>query len=159
LLACISEERVECLSDDFVEKRLFRLVTLVVGHMDPVRDRVEVRVSVGCMRASRMSRALASRCNRWFSDDWCGLRFTRGKRERDISNLTRLVIGQIPTNSSRRHLPQAAHFSIHTPCDSRTPMNCVVRPGICRRHGSLAQTLRRSGRCRRAPFFTTIDTG
>ncbi len=53
LLACIREERVECLSDDFVEKRLFRLVTLVVGHMDPVRDRVEVRVSVGYTRARR----------------------------------------------------------------------------------------------------------
>jgi hypothetical protein len=47
LLACISEERVECLSDDFVEKRFSRLVTLVVGHVDPVRDRVGAPATVG----------------------------------------------------------------------------------------------------------------
>ena len=44
MLARIGEERLECLSDDFVEKCLLRLVALVVGHVDPVRDRVGASV-------------------------------------------------------------------------------------------------------------------
>jgi hypothetical protein len=39
LLARAREEGLEVLSDDFVEKRLLRLVALVVDHVDPVRDR------------------------------------------------------------------------------------------------------------------------
>ena len=46
LLAGVGEERLEGLSDDFVEKCLLRLVALVAGmiddHVDPVRDRVGV---------------------------------------------------------------------------------------------------------------------
>ena len=42
LLARVREKGLEALSDDFVEKRLLRLVALVVGHVDPVRDRVGV---------------------------------------------------------------------------------------------------------------------
>jgi hypothetical protein len=41
----IGEEGLEVVSDDFVEKRLLRLVALVVGHVDPVWDRVKVRAS------------------------------------------------------------------------------------------------------------------
>jgi hypothetical protein len=47
LLARVREKALEVLSDDVVEKRLLRLMTLVVGHMDPVRDRVCVARSVG----------------------------------------------------------------------------------------------------------------
>ena len=47
LLARVSEERRELLADDFVKERFLRLVALVVGrvvgHVDPVRDRVGVR--------------------------------------------------------------------------------------------------------------------
>jgi hypothetical protein len=43
LLARIGEECLECVSDDFVGKRVLRLVAFVVGHVDPVRDRVGVR--------------------------------------------------------------------------------------------------------------------
>ena len=43
LLARVGEECLEGFSDDFVEKRLLRLVALVVGQVDPVRDRVGVR--------------------------------------------------------------------------------------------------------------------
>jgi hypothetical protein len=43
LLARVGEEGLECLSDDFVKKRLLRLVALVVGQGDPVRDRAGVR--------------------------------------------------------------------------------------------------------------------
>ncbi len=43
LLARVREKGLEVLSYDFVEKRLLRLVALVVGHVDPVRDRVGVR--------------------------------------------------------------------------------------------------------------------
>jgi len=39
-LARVREKRLEILSDDFVEKRLLRLVAVVVDHVDPVRDRV-----------------------------------------------------------------------------------------------------------------------
>jgi hypothetical protein len=42
LLARVREKGLEVLSDDFVEKRLVRLVALVVGHVDPVRDRAGV---------------------------------------------------------------------------------------------------------------------
>jgi hypothetical protein len=42
MLARIGEARLKCLSDDFVKKRLLRLVALVVGHVDPVRNRVGV---------------------------------------------------------------------------------------------------------------------
>ena len=41
-LARVGEECLDALSDDFVKKRLLRLVALVVGHVDPVRDRVGV---------------------------------------------------------------------------------------------------------------------
>jgi hypothetical protein len=37
----IGEEGLEVVSDDFVEKCLLRLVALVVGQVDLVRDRVE----------------------------------------------------------------------------------------------------------------------
>jgi hypothetical protein len=43
LFARVGEEGLEALSDDFVKKRLLRLVALVVGQMDPVRDRIGVR--------------------------------------------------------------------------------------------------------------------
>ncbi len=43
LLARIGEERFKCLSHDFVKKCLLRLVALVVGQVDPARDRVGVR--------------------------------------------------------------------------------------------------------------------
>ena len=43
MLSRIRGERLKCLSDDFVKKRLLRLVALVVGHVDPVRDRGRVR--------------------------------------------------------------------------------------------------------------------
>ena len=46
LFACIGEEGLERLSDDFVKKRLLRLVALVVDHFDPVRDQVGVYDSV-----------------------------------------------------------------------------------------------------------------
>jgi hypothetical protein len=39
LFARVGEEGREGLSDNFVEKRLLRLVALVVGHVAPVRDR------------------------------------------------------------------------------------------------------------------------
>ena len=42
LLACVRKKGLEVLLDDFVEKCLLRLVALVVGHVDPVRDRVGV---------------------------------------------------------------------------------------------------------------------
>jgi hypothetical protein len=44
LLARVGEECLEALSDDFVKKRLLRLVALVVGQVDPVRDRVGVEI-------------------------------------------------------------------------------------------------------------------
>ena len=43
LLDRVGEECLELLADEFVKKRLLRLVALVVGHVDPVRDRVGVR--------------------------------------------------------------------------------------------------------------------
>jgi hypothetical protein len=46
LLTRIGEEALELLPDDFVEKRLLRLVALVVGHVDPVRDRAGMREEV-----------------------------------------------------------------------------------------------------------------
>ncbi len=42
LLARVREKRLEVFPNDFVKKRLLRLVALVVGHEDPVRDRVGV---------------------------------------------------------------------------------------------------------------------
>jgi len=45
LLARVGEKGLQILSDDFVEKRLLRLVALVVGHVDPLRDRVGVLVN------------------------------------------------------------------------------------------------------------------
>ncbi len=42
LLVRIGKEGLEILSDDFVEQRLLRLVSLVRCHADPVRDRVGV---------------------------------------------------------------------------------------------------------------------
>jgi len=45
LLARVREKALEVLSDDFVEKRLFRLVALVVDQADPVRDRVRVALA------------------------------------------------------------------------------------------------------------------
>ena len=41
-LVRIFEERLELLADDFMKKRLLRLAALVVGHVDPVWDRVGV---------------------------------------------------------------------------------------------------------------------
>jgi hypothetical protein len=50
LFARVGEEGFECLSDDFVEKRLLRPVALVAGliedHVDSVRDRVGVWAQV-----------------------------------------------------------------------------------------------------------------
>ena len=43
LFARVGEECLEALSDDFNEKSLVWLVTLVVDQVDPVRDRVRVR--------------------------------------------------------------------------------------------------------------------
>ena len=53
LLACAGEERLEVLSDNFVEECLLRLVALVVGHVDPVRDRAGVRGK--CSRSRRVA--------------------------------------------------------------------------------------------------------
>ena len=41
------EEAFQLLADDLVKEGLLRLVALVVGHLDPVRDRVGVRTTVG----------------------------------------------------------------------------------------------------------------
>ncbi len=41
LVACSGEEALEGLTHHLIEERLLRLVALVVGHADPVRDRVE----------------------------------------------------------------------------------------------------------------------
>jgi hypothetical protein len=46
LLACVGEEGLELPANDFVEKRLLGLVARVVGHVDPVRDRVGTRERV-----------------------------------------------------------------------------------------------------------------
>ena len=41
------EEAFQLLADDLVKEGLLRLVALVIGHLDPVRDRVGVRTTVG----------------------------------------------------------------------------------------------------------------
>jgi len=41
LLARVREKSLEVLPNDFVKKRLLRLVALVLCHSDPVRDRVK----------------------------------------------------------------------------------------------------------------------
>jgi hypothetical protein len=41
-----SERAFQLLAHDLVEERLLRLVALVLGHLDPVRDRVGVSGSV-----------------------------------------------------------------------------------------------------------------
>ncbi len=43
LLGRVGEEALEGFSDDFVKERILRLMALVVGHVDPVWDRVGVR--------------------------------------------------------------------------------------------------------------------
>ena len=75
LLARVGEERRELLADDFVKKRLLRLVALVVGQMDPVRDRVGVRrVSVDELRVSVCAQPLERGLQPNWTEDWSSLR-------------------------------------------------------------------------------------
>jgi len=75
LLARAGEERRELLADDFVKKRLLRLVALVVGQMDPVRDRVGVRrVSVDELRVSVCAQLLERGIQPNWTEAWSSLR-------------------------------------------------------------------------------------
>ena len=75
LFARVGEECLEALSDDFVKKCLFRLVALVVGHVDPVRDRVGVRrVSVDELGAPVFVQPLERGLRPNSTEDWSSLR-------------------------------------------------------------------------------------
>ena len=68
LLARVGEECLEALSDDFVKKRLLRLVALVVGQVDPVRDRVGVQ-----SKCRRIASVGGGSCKQPLFPSRCGL--------------------------------------------------------------------------------------
>ena len=75
LLARVGEECLEVLSDDFIEKSLVWLVTLVVGQLDPVRDRVGVRrASVDELGAPVCVQPLERGLRPNSTEDWSSLR-------------------------------------------------------------------------------------